>query len=391
MDLHGRTRSLLLTGLALLLVLQAQVSPAGASGSASPGVQLLLEGPRSVTYVPNEGLDAYKRESIPFVIEADVAVGGWLSITVHSSSICTTASTLDDLAVVLTTDSDDEKRREITHDLSYPGWAPGTYYWRIKYERYNPSRFVDSGCVPVLHVLPADEPPAPPLPADPWFPFKSWDALVTGMFNDFTGKAPSEQDVREWRTLLSTKRADVGDLSAALRVTSDHRDNVDPVVRLYRAYFLRNPDASGLTYWIDERRERRSLRSISEFFASSAEFRNRYGALPDTGFVDLIYRNVLERPGDGSGHRFWVEELSSGRRTRGDLMTGFSESAEYVSKNRHRSDVIAMYISMLKRMPTAAEFISTVSRLEDARLSRSGLGSELARSSEFTDRIQSQD
>lgn len=101
------------------------------------------------------------------------------------------------------------------------------------------------------------------------------------------------------------------------------------VRRLYLAYFLREPDRSGLSYWTGLFTGGRSLAVISEEFARSSEFVNRYGDLSNAAFVDLIYTNLFGRKADPGGRSYWAGVLDRGR-TRGAVMIGFSESAEFV-------------------------------------------------------------
>lgn len=104
------------------------------------------------------------------------------------------------------------------------------------------------------------------------------------------------------------------------------------ISRLYRAYFMRNPDQSGLAYWVERGRGGESLVEMSEFFALSPEFISRYGHLDTTAFVDLVYLSVLFRPPDAAGLAHWVSHLDSGRTSRGRVMVGFSESPEFVQR-----------------------------------------------------------
>lgn len=121
----------------------------------------------------------------------------------------------------------------------------------------------------------------------------------------------------------------VGRSSATARATQAQRDSV---LRLYRAYFLRAPDSAGLAYWAEQYASgRRSLASISEFFARSDEFRARYGSLSDAEFVRLVYLNVLGRLPDSQGQSHWTGVLRRGS-SRGLIMLGFSESAEFQRK-----------------------------------------------------------
>lgn len=101
------------------------------------------------------------------------------------------------------------------------------------------------------------------------------------------------------------------------------------IYRLYRAFFLREPDGDGVTYWINEARYGRyPVGSIAEEFARSAEFTQRYGTLPDGAFVDLVYRNVLGRAAEPEGRAYWMGQLQSGMQ-RGHLMLYFSDSVEF--------------------------------------------------------------
>lgn len=103
---------------------------------------------------------------------------------------------------------------------------------------------------------------------------------------------------------------------------------VGPIGRLYRAYFLRRPDTRGLTHWINSDL---NLPTISNTFAASTEFLNRYGTLNNPQFVQLIYRNVLNRESDGKGFNYWVDLANRGT-PRGDIMLGFSNSVEFIRK-----------------------------------------------------------
>ncbi len=107
--------------------------------------------------------------------------------------------------------------------------------------------------------------------------------------------------------------------------------DADPIRRLYLAYFGREADGGGLQFWVDRVRRGNDLGDISAYFADSAEFRTRYGALSSADFVDLVYRNVLGRAADPDGTRFWLDQLRRGLDW-GELMVGFSESAEYVRR-----------------------------------------------------------
>jgi hypothetical protein len=109
----------------------------------------------------------------------------------------------------------------------------------------------------------------------------------------------------------------------------------DPVAaqvrRLYLGYFLREPEPDGLAYWVAIRASGRSLDEVSNQFAMSQEFINRYGAADDPTFVDLVYVNVLGRPAEPEGRAYWIGRLDTGL-GRGSMMAAFTESTEHVRR-----------------------------------------------------------
>jgi hypothetical protein len=112
--------------------------------------------------------------------------------------------------------------------------------------------------------------------------------------------------------------------------------SADPLDRLYCAFFLRNPDAGGKRFWTDRYLvDELTLGEIAQQFTGVGEFSDTYGALTDRQFVELIYKNVLGRDlplTEVGGPNFWTGQLSTGARTRGEVMVEFSESPEYQAR-----------------------------------------------------------
>lgn len=160
--------------------------------------------------------------------------------------------------------------------------------------------------------------------------------------------------------LLSTWSA--SDLAVYLAASTTHQGLVPGSVRLYGAAFARHPDASGLTYWVQQRQGGRSLTAMASHFASSAEFQRAYGQLGDRAFVERIYQNVLGRPGDAGGIDHWVSRLRAGD-SRGKVLVGFSESAEYRRQTAADVTVSWAFAQLVDRMPTAAERSTWTARL----------------------------
>lgn len=100
--------------------------------------------------------------------------------------------------------------------------------------------------------------------------------------------------------------------------------------RLYNAAMDRRPDAEGLAFWTNSLDQGHSLDTLARGFMASPEWQARYGVPDNKAFVELLYKNVLDRPGEAEGVAFWTANLDAGRAERAGTVVGFSESAENV-------------------------------------------------------------
>lgn len=85
------------------------------------------------------------------------------------------------------------------------------------------------------------------------------------------------------------------------------------VLRLYQAFFEREPDVEGAVYWIGQYEAGATLDDLAFGFAQSTEFINRYGGnLTDREFLEIVYGNVLGRTPDGDGMDYWLSQIEGG-------------------------------------------------------------------------------
>jgi hypothetical protein len=183
-------------------------------------------------------------------------------------------------------------------------------------------------------------------------------------YRDFLAREGDADGLNFWTTDIATGARTRPAVIESFFSSGEFQGVISPVARLYFAYFLRIPDYGGLMYWIGRFRSGASLDSISNYFAASPEFAQAYGALNNAQFVTRVYLNVLGRAPDAGGLAFWTSELDSGARTRGQVMLGFSESAEYRSLIANEVAVTMIYIGMLRRAPDAGGFAYWVDSLD---------------------------
>jgi hypothetical protein len=126
-------------------------------------------------------------------------------------------------------------------------------------------------------------------------------------------------------TLMGVERVKFSDMGLAFDVAG----NAGQAYRLYQAAFDRTPDVGGLGYWISAMDGGSSLHSVAEQFVGSAEFKTLYGSNASNDTVlKAYYQNVLHRPADEGGYKFWLNALDTHAVSLADLLVQFSESQE---------------------------------------------------------------
>ena len=103
----------------------------------------------------------------------------------------------------------------------------------------------------------------------------------------------------------------------------------DFVERLYTVALNRASEKAGKDYWIDEITSgRRTGGDCAHYFLIDApEFLNR--KLSVEAFVETLYRTFFGRNSESAGKAYWVSEIKDGRKTRADVINGFIDSTEW--------------------------------------------------------------
>ncbi len=179
------------------------------------------------------------------------------------------------------------------------------------------------------------------------------DAMVDRIYRDLLGRRADAGGLNYWATAVGSGTSPAEVIEAFIG-SREAGGAYDPTIRLYRAVFLRSPDPDGLAYWVRTVRSGSDLDTVAEIFTTSTEFRNRYGRLSNTEFVDRIYRNVLGRRADEGGSAYWVDRLNRGM-ARGAMVLAFSESTENVRRTSVSNRMSLLWVTLLKTIPTDAD------------------------------------
>ncbi|RMI20805.1 DUF4214 domain-containing protein [Pseudoroseomonas wenyumeiae] len=104
----------------------------------------------------------------------------------------------------------------------------------------------------------------------------------------------------------------------------------------YDAVFDRAPDATGLPFWSQKLASgEMSIRQMVEAIATSNEFQARHAHEDNAAYVASIYRSALEREPDPTGLAFWVDHLASHRMDRVDVVMLIGISDEQKAQFSH--------------------------------------------------------
>ncbi len=125
------------------------------------------------------------------------------------------------------------------------------------------------------------------------------------------------------------------DINTAIKALAGSMNTatVQRVMELYVAFFNRTPDADGLTYWLGQSKAGVSTTQIAEsFYGVGVQYTSLTGfssTMTTTDFINVVYRNVLGRAdgADAGGLQYWTEKLTSGKETRGSLVSTILDAA----------------------------------------------------------------
>lgn len=187
-------------------------------------------------------------------------------------------------------------------------------------------------------------------------PFDNEDQFLRQLHQDMFSTPIDGPTLAFWKGQLADDASNVESVIA--QFMNDRRyDLRRPIARLYFAYFDRRPDKGGFDYWNQILvSQTADLQFTSDLFATSPEFQLTYGVLDNASFVVLVYNNVLVRRPDQGGFSYWYGLLNSGAITRGEMMTFFSDSAEFVRKSEPAVEAVLAYDALLQRQASLQEF-----------------------------------
>ena len=205
------------------------------------------------------------------------------------------------------------------------------------------------------------------------------------MFLDFLGRPADPAGLAFWVNLIDTNVQTRAQVAVSFFNSAEFKDAGLYITNAYTAILNRDPDFVGWSFWFTQIRNGQPKISVVNSFITSPEFVLTYGSLNNTQFVQLVYQNVLGRQPDSTGLIFWLAQLQSGT-SRGQMMESFFQSDEYRVRSRTRQLSNLCYLGFLARTPDAAGRLFWTAQL-DGGLSDVDLMNLFILSPEFAARL----
>ncbi len=148
-------------------------------------------------------------------------------------------------------------------------------------------------------------------------------------YGPFVGGTP-QTGFAHWSGPGSGAIAEASSVAEIVQACDYEQTKHGDVLRLYQAFFDREPDVSGARYWIDINTQGQSLDQIADYFTLSDEFANNYAGTTNREYLAAVYENVLGREYDQDGFDYWLELLDDGELTRGGVVRWIAANTEFV-------------------------------------------------------------
>lgn len=196
------------------------------------------------------------------------------------------------------------------------------------------------------------------------------EAFIRQIYSVILEREPDEEGLKYWVNQLrqgETAADIVGEFFNSQEMKNKNLNDKEFLKYAYRAILGREPDDTGLKYWLSELQQGATRRWLLSEFVVSTEFTQlcgNYGIVRGniTGlehadksagvakFVTFIYRNVLKRDPDLEGLNYWAGEMVENGMTASRLVEEFAKSPEFASANLSNEEYVErLYETVLGR------------------------------------------
>ena len=179
--------------------------------------------------------------------------------------------------------------------------------------------------------------------------------FVRQQYLDIFNRAPTPAELSDGMYRLDKHLSTRAEIATELVLRPEFFDRARSVASVYRGALGREGEYNG---WLHNLNAMRfgglTFTELATYFLQCPEYLLKYGYPDNTGFMYLLYRNVLERDPDLTGLTDAVRILDSGAVTRTDMLLYFITSPEYTQRFHNPDFVRLVFFTQLRRYPDMA-------------------------------------
>ena len=229
------------------------------------------------------------------------------------------------------------------------------------------------------------------------------NAFVNRIYVEGLNRTPDLEGLAHWRDAIingtDTPAGVVEHFTQSDEFIQKHSndDDVTFLETLYRTFFCRMPDQSGLDYWLSQLESGKSRDSVIQGFIHADEFKHLISSYNlDTNntstpnvteigaFVSRMYTETLLRSAETQGYDYWVNQLSNQKKSASDIAKGFILSDEFIGRDLdNEAFLTVLYKAFLDRVPDTEGKTYWLTKL-DNNTSRTKVLNGFLSSPEFT-------
>jgi hypothetical protein len=240
-------------------------------------------------------------------------------------------------------------------------------------------------------------------------------SLVSHYYRTILRRDPDAAGQQFWQgeaARVAQLGADVNEAWYALAMTfyasaeyqALQRDDTGFLTDLYRTFFNREPDADGLSFWLQQLQGGMPRDAALANFMFSTEFANFTRAIfgatavrPEVNLAMDFYRGAFGRLPDDDGFRYYVGQLRAAQCQGADAVSAnaqsmaaaFFASGEYANRQRANAGYASdLYNTFMRRGADLDGITSWIHALDGGTTTRDAMLGQFASSAEFANRVQ---
>ena len=184
--------------------------------------------------------------------------------------------------------------------------------------------------------------------------FSNTKFFVMQLYRDVLYREPEAGGLAFWQKQLDTAVLTRAQVVKEVLYSPESQARGGAVVRMYLGALKRLPTVAELKQHALALQGTSTLEQIGMALIVGTDFTKAYGALSNAALIDQLYRNV-RGSSDDAGRAFWLAHLDAGM-SRGEVLIGFTESAEFKAIKKIDVIVAMDYLGLLGRTPEQAGF-----------------------------------